>query len=91
MSGLACRLALRAEGVGIPWARVLRLQAIGLVSIGFALLLQVPTVIESLGTVWTLTVKTAFFLIFSLGVVTSEPSMFKLIREKVTNESESAP
>ncbi|MEY1676835.1 lipopolysaccharide biosynthesis protein [Gordonia sp. ABKF26] len=91
MSGLACRLAMRAEGVGIPWVRVLRLQAIGFVSIGFALLLQVPTVTESLGAMWTLTLKTAFFIIFSLCVVTSEPSMFKLIREKVTNESESAP
>lgn len=91
MSGLACRLALRAKGVGIPWSRVLRLQAIGCVSIVFALLALVPMIADSLGSIWTLIIKTVFFLIFSLAVVACEPSIFKLIRKKVSNESESSP
>ncbi|MCR5977928.1 oligosaccharide flippase family protein [Gordonia jinghuaiqii] len=90
MSGLACRLALRADGAGIPWTRVLRLQVIGVLSVAFAMFL-VPAVSQPFGGVWTLVLKIVFFLVISLAVLATEPFVFRLIRKKVTNESESTP
>ncbi|TSD96223.1 oligosaccharide flippase family protein [Gordonia rubripertincta] len=90
MSGIACRLALRADGAGIPWTRVLRLQFVGLCGVGFAMF-AVPLVSDPLGSVWTLVLKVVVFLIISVAVVATEPLILRLIRKKVTNEPESAP
>ncbi|MEO9327000.1 lipopolysaccharide biosynthesis protein [Gordonia aurantiaca] len=90
MSGLACRLAVRANGAGIPWGRVLRLQVVGATSVVFALFIF-PASSTVLGEVWTVVLKALFLAGLFVVVLAAEPSVVRMLRKKVNHGSQSAP